>query len=77
MSVVWNISIGQLGITYLSGCAPSPLLHTCSLAEYGRPEKVLHFLATTKTSVYEKLGTVLEFIATAENVSVLSTFFLY
>ena len=27
-SMVWNISTGQLG--YLSGCAPSQLLHTCS-----------------------------------------------
>ena len=31
-SVVWNISIGQLGC--LSVCAPSQLLRTCSLAEY-------------------------------------------
>jgi len=30
-SVVWNISTGQLG--YLSGHAPSQLLHSCSLAE--------------------------------------------
>jgi len=30
-SMVWNISIGQLG---LSGHAPSQLLYTCSLAEY-------------------------------------------
>jgi len=47
MSRVWNISIGQLG--YLSGCVPSQLLHTCSLAEYKKLEKVLDFLATTKT----------------------------
>jgi len=46
MSMVWNISIGRLG--YLPGYAPSQLLHTCSLAEHGRPEKVLDFLATTK-----------------------------
>jgi len=41
-SLVWNTSIGQLG--FLSGCAPSQLLHTCSLAEYGRLEEVLHFI---------------------------------
>jgi len=44
--MVWNISIGQLG--YLSGCATSQLLHTCSLAEYGKLKKVLDFIATTK-----------------------------
>jgi len=33
----------------LPGCALSQLLHTCSLAEYGRLEKVLDFVATTKT----------------------------
>jgi len=32
----------------LPGCAPSQLLHTCLLAEYGRLEKVLDFVATTK-----------------------------
>jgi len=32
---------------YLPGCAPSQLLHTCSLAEHGRLEKVLDFPATT------------------------------
>jgi len=31
-SMVWNISISQLGD--LPGYAPSQLLHTCSLAEY-------------------------------------------
>jgi len=41
-----DISIGQLGS--LSGCAPSQLLHTCSLAEREEVEKVLDFLATTK-----------------------------
>jgi len=46
-SMVWNISIGQL--SYQSGSAPSQLLHTCSLAEHGRLEKVLDFLATTRT----------------------------
>jgi len=44
--MLWNISIGQLG--YLSVCAPSQLLHTCSLAEYERLEKILNFLATTE-----------------------------
>jgi len=52
-SIVWNISIGQLG------CAPSQLLHACSLAEYEKLEKVTDFLATT------------------ENISVLSMFFSY
>jgi len=46
-SMAWSISPGQLGLP-----APSPLLHTCLLAECGRLEKVLHFLATIKTSVY-------------------------
>jgi len=46
MSMVWNISIGKLG--YLSGCAPSQLLHTCSLAEQAKLEKVLDFVAITK-----------------------------
>jgi len=41
--MVWNISIGQTG--YLSGSAPSQLLHICCLAEY---EKVLDFIATTE-----------------------------
>jgi len=43
--MVWNISIGQLG--YLPGCAPSQLLHTCTLAEYEKLKKVLDFTATT------------------------------
>jgi len=46
MSMVWNISTGQLG--YLSGYAPSRFLYICSLAKYGRLEKVLDFLATTE-----------------------------
>jgi len=46
-SMVWNISIGQLGC--LSRCAASQLLHTCSSAEYGRMQKILDFLATTET----------------------------
>jgi len=50
--MVWNVSIGQLG--YLSGYVPFQLLHTCSLAEY------------------EKLEKVLDFIATAENISVIN-----
>jgi len=34
---------------WLAGCAPSQLLHTCSLAEYGRLEKkIIDFIATTK-----------------------------
>jgi len=31
---------------WLLGCAPSQLLHTCSLAEHGRLERVLDFTAT-------------------------------
>jgi len=46
MSIVWNISTGHLSC--ISGYAPSQLLHTCSLAEYGRLEKVFDFLAATK-----------------------------
>jgi len=49
-SMVWNTSTGQLG--YLSGHAPSQLLHTCSLGEH------------------EKLGKVLDFTATTENINV-------
>jgi len=41
-------------LAYLSGCAPSQLLYTCSLAEY------------------EELGKVLDFTATAENISVIN-----
>jgi len=37
MSMACYVSIGQLG--YLSGYAPSQLLHTCSLAEYEKLEK--------------------------------------
>jgi len=48
-SMVWNISTGQPG--YQSGYAPSHLLHTCSLAEYGRLEKVLESLATNTIGV--------------------------
>jgi len=33
---------------YLSGYAPSHLLHTCSLAECEKLEKVLDFIATTE-----------------------------
>jgi len=33
-SMAWNISTGQLGC--LSGCVPSHLLHTRSLAEHGK-----------------------------------------
>ena len=47
-SMVWIISIGQLG--YLSGCTPSQLLHTCSLAEYKKLEKVLISEKQLKTS---------------------------
>jgi len=43
--MAWSISIGHLG---LAVCAPSQLLHTCSLPEYGRLEKVLDFLATAE-----------------------------
>jgi len=45
LSMVWNISTGQLG--WLPGCAPSQLLHTCSSAKHGKLEKVLDFIATT------------------------------
>ena len=31
-----------------AGYAPSHLLHTCSLAKHGRPEKILQFFATAK-----------------------------
>jgi len=41
-----SISIGQLG--YLSGYAPSQLLHACSLAEPWETGKVLDFSATTE-----------------------------
>jgi len=44
--MVQNISTGQLG--ELPGCAPSQLLHTCSLAEHRKLKKVLDFLATTE-----------------------------
>jgi len=54
--MVWSTSIGQLRlpvqIPQATCLAPSQLLHTCSLAEYGKLEKVLDFIATTKqTSV--------------------------
>jgi len=45
--MVWNISTAQLD--WLPGHAPSQLLLTCSLAEHGMLQKVLDFLATTKT----------------------------
>jgi len=38
--MVQNISTVQLG--YLSGYILSQLLHTCSLADYKKPEKVLN-----------------------------------
>jgi len=44
--MVWNISIGQLGLA--DSDAPPQLLHTCSFAEYGRLEKVLDFIATAE-----------------------------
>jgi len=44
--MVRNIPIGQLG--WLSGCAPSQLLHTCSFDEYGKLKKVLDFLVKMK-----------------------------
>jgi len=44
-SMAWNIFIGQL-----PGCAASHLLHTHSLAEYEKLEKVLDFIATTINS---------------------------
>jgi len=45
--IVLNISMSQFDS--LPDCAPSQLLHPCSLAEHGRLEKVLDFLATTKS----------------------------
>jgi len=30
------------------GCAPSQVLHTCSLADYRRLKKVFDFIATTE-----------------------------
>jgi len=42
-SMIWNISIASL-----SGCALSQHLHTCSLAEHEKQEKVRHFVATTE-----------------------------
>ena len=44
--MVWSISIVQLG--YLSVCAPSQLLHTCSLAVYEKLEKLLDFITTAE-----------------------------
>jgi len=38
--------VASLG--YLSGCAPSQLLHTCSLGEYEKVKKVLDFIAATQ-----------------------------
>jgi len=38
--------LGSLG--WLPGCAPSQLLHACSLAEHRKLDKVLDFLATTE-----------------------------
>jgi len=46
VSMLWNTSIGQLGC--LSGYSPSQLLHTCSLAEHEKLEKVPDFIATTE-----------------------------
>jgi len=46
VSMVWNISIGWFG--YMSGYAPPQLLHTCSLAEYEKLDKVLDFTSTTE-----------------------------
>jgi len=37
-----------VSLGYLSGYAPSQLLHTCSLAEYKKLEKVLDFTVTTE-----------------------------
>jgi len=48
MSTVQIISTDHLGC--LSVCAPSQLLHTCSLAEYEKLEKVLDFTATTENT---------------------------
>jgi len=42
-SMLWNISIGQLG--YLSACAPS---HSCTPAHQLKLEKVLDFIGMTE-----------------------------
>jgi len=47
----WHLWYGVFPLAslgWLFGYAPSQLLHTCSLAVYGRLEKVLDFLATTE-----------------------------
>jgi len=50
-SMVWNISTAAgniIPLGELPGYAPSQLLHTCSVAEYGQLEEVLDFLAATE-----------------------------
>jgi len=44
--MVWNISIGQLVLAVW--LCSFQLRYTCSLPEYGRPEKVLDFTATAE-----------------------------
>jgi len=34
----------------MSGCAPSQLLHICSLAKHGKLEEVPDFIATTENT---------------------------
>jgi len=46
MSMVWNISTGQLGLAAWLCSLPAPA--HCSLAEHGGLEKVLDFLSTTE-----------------------------
>jgi len=48
-SMVWNISVGQLGCLF--GYASSKLPHTCSLAEYEKLEEVLDFIAAAENIV--------------------------
>ena len=45
---LWDGIFPLASLGSLPGDDPSQLLHTCSLPEYGKPLKVLDFLATTK-----------------------------
>ena len=45
----WCLWHGIFPLASLAGYVPSQHLHTCSLAEHGRLEKVLDFIATTET----------------------------
>jgi len=56
-SLVWNISIGQLGVA--AWLCSLELPHTSSLAQHERLEKVLDFLATTENTSLTKILLVL------------------